>query len=129
MYYAQQIAIDETEEHETWRDRLEYLARFWNSEAVDQVQRSREARKGQTDTAFDSFLEEQFGRSLGGQREASIEDLGQDIERQAERENYDVVKVVGDDGNAREELSSFSPRYANLAKAQQQEIERAQRGG
>jgi|GEM_PF-4611128 len=130
MYYAHQIAMDETTEHETWRDRIEYLARFWNSEGVDQVQRAREQKKGQTDTAFDSFLETQFGRTLGGPRETSVDELGQEIDQMAAQEDpnsYDVVQVVGEDGAAHEQLSSFSPRYSEVAREQQKAVERAQR--
>jgi hypothetical protein len=129
MYYAQQVALDEKEEHEVWRDRIEYLARFWNNDGVEQVQRARERRKGQTDTAFDEFLATQFGRGLGGTREATVDELAQDIDRAVEREQQlDVVRVVGEDGGLHNQLSSFSPRYADMAKQQQEAAERAMRG-
>lgn len=63
------IRQDKQEEEEKWRDRLEYLARFWNNEAVDKIQQAREreqeGKEKGTDEQFDSFLEDTFGRGIG----------------------------------------------------------------
>ena len=61
------IRDDKQEEEERWRDRLEYLACFWNKEAVDQVQQSRrQEEEGQTsEEQFDDFLKDTFGQPIG----------------------------------------------------------------
>ena len=67
LAYAFQIKKDAVEEDENWRDRLEYLARFWDNESVEKIQRSREqAQKGQDNVdKFDQMLKMNFGRDLG----------------------------------------------------------------
>jgi len=69
LTYAALIRQDKQEEEEKWRDRLEYLARFWNNEAVDQIQKARQqeksGKKQGSREQFDSFLEDTFGRGTG----------------------------------------------------------------
>lgn len=70
MFYASMIGQDQREEEELWRDRLEYIARFVNNEAVDKIQAARKKHQqdledGRQVDAFNAFLEQTFGRGLG----------------------------------------------------------------
>ena len=67
LAYSGLIQKDQQNEEEKWRDRLEYLARFWDSESVDKVQMARESEQGGEipDDHFNKVLERNFGRSLG----------------------------------------------------------------
>jgi hypothetical protein len=67
LAYAALIRQDRQEEEEKWRDRLEYLARFWNNEAVEQVQKARQQKEQQrttSDEQFSTFLKDSFGREI-----------------------------------------------------------------
>ena len=65
LSYAHLIQKDAMEEDEAWRDRLEYLARFWDNEAVDKVQRSREQmQSGAESDGFNEMLKHTFGRTI-----------------------------------------------------------------
>ena len=44
-WYAEQIHLDEKEKLEAIRNQLEYLASFWNPEAVQKVKESRASRE------------------------------------------------------------------------------------
>jgi hypothetical protein len=56
---------DKKEEIEQWRDRIEYMARFIDSKAVDQVQLARERETTNDPSSFEKMLQERFGRGLG----------------------------------------------------------------
>lgn len=58
-WYAEQINLDEKEKFEEIRDMLEYLASFWNPEAVKKIKEaraSRESHKFATDEEFEKQL-------------------------------------------------------------------------
>lgn len=83
LLYAALLQQDRQEEYETWRNRIEYLARFWSNEAVDQVQAAREQAKGSSDSQFEKMLKRTFGRGLGSaiQKDMSVQELGQQIDQ------------------------------------------------
>jgi len=59
QWYAEQIALDNKEDFESKRDFVEYMASFWNSEAVRSIKESR-ASKEQHNFAKDKEFEEQL---------------------------------------------------------------------
>jgi hypothetical protein len=84
LAYAHLIHKDKLDEEEMWRDRIEYLARFWDNESVEKVQEARRHSKGMPDAGFNRVLERMFGRGLGSDispelKKKSIQQLGQDI--------------------------------------------------
>lgn len=83
VVYAALIRKDKENEEERWRDRLEYLARFWNSEAVDKVQDARNRAKATPDDKFSAMLESTFGRGLGSsvRRPSTVQELGEQIKQ------------------------------------------------
>ncbi len=85
LTYAALIQKDEEEWYEKNRDMYEYLARFWNNDAVDKVQTARAQKKENSDDAFNQILKRQFGKGLGSavQQDLTIEQLGDQI-RQAQ---------------------------------------------
>ena len=62
--YAMHINIDSEEEMEIRRDTVEYLARFWDNEAVEKVQRARERSRHIDQSEFEKQLEEMFGEKI-----------------------------------------------------------------
>lgn len=66
FYCLEQIKLDKKEEWEDSRDKLEYIAMFINSEAVQKVQNYREQAKDseQSEEALNNLLQDKFGNSL-----------------------------------------------------------------
>ena len=64
--YAQQLALDDREEFETDRDKIEYAMLFVNGEAVQKVQQTRKMEKLRESGAgeFNEQLTQMFGRKL-----------------------------------------------------------------
>lgn len=86
LAYAHLIHKDKLDQEEVWRDRIEYLARFWDNEAVEKVQEARRHTKGMPDAAFNQTLQRIFGRGIGSGvspelKVKSIQQLGQDIKK------------------------------------------------
>ena len=88
MLYAELFRLDEQEKVEEIRDYLEYLARFWDNKAVDQVQESRKHAKKTDDSDFNKILKAKFGKGLedSGPPQLSIDELGQQIRGAAEQQ-------------------------------------------
>jgi len=84
LAYAHSIHEDTMEEEERWRDRLEYLARFWDNESVEKIQAARHRAQAAPDDKFSDMLEQTFGRGLGSgvsEKIKTIEELGRDIKK------------------------------------------------
>ena len=65
LSYAYLIQKDANEEDEAWRDRIEYLARFWDNSAVEKVQQAREQiQSGANTDGFNDMLKATFGRGI-----------------------------------------------------------------
>lgn len=86
LTYAALISKDEEESYEKSRDLLEYLARFWNNEAVEKIQSARAQVKESSDSKFDKILQKQFGRGLGSavQQDLTVQQLGDQIKQAAQ---------------------------------------------
>jgi len=86
LTYAALLRKDEEESYEKNRDLLEYLARFWNNDAVDKIQIARAQTKESSDDGFSKMLEKQFGRGLGSavQQDLTVQQLGDQIKRAAQ---------------------------------------------
>ena len=85
--YAYLLGADHTSHSESERDKIEYLARFWDNKAVSEIQRMREAKKhGPSDDQFEGVLERNFGKGIGEMavQPQSIAELGAQI-KQASR--------------------------------------------
>jgi hypothetical protein len=100
QWYAKQIEKDEEEKATFTRDIVEYLARFINNEAVDQIKRARE-RKVDSGEGFQDTLKETFGRSLGGTTQpettSNINETLETIEQSQHNIDdldLDVIRVV-----------------------------------
>jgi len=83
LLYAALLQQDRKEDYETWRDRIEYLARFWSNEAVDKIQAAREQEKGVSSSEFDVVLKRTFGRGLGSaiRNDLTVQELGKQIDQ------------------------------------------------
>lgn len=64
LWYAAQLAADETEEYELLRDVAEHNAMFWNAEGVEQVRNAREKTYAVSDEDFGNIIEQTFGRRV-----------------------------------------------------------------
>lgn len=59
LWYAHMIKKDEEEEHEYYTDMLEYLASFWNAEAVSNIRDRRDLKKDErfaSDEVFEKSI-------------------------------------------------------------------------
>ena len=89
LTYAYLMSQDKREESEEWRDRIEYMARFIDSKAVDQVQGVRERMRASDNDTFEATLERTFGRGRGlfdkieraRSRQIPVAELGQQIQQ------------------------------------------------
>jgi len=66
LAYAHLIQKDAIEEDENWRDRLEYLARFWDNDAVEKVRKARDqSNSGEVEVdKFNDMLKAKFGHGI-----------------------------------------------------------------
>ena len=82
--YAHLIHKDAMEEEERWRDRIEYLARFWDNESVEKIIEARRRTQSAPDDKFSDMLKHTFGRGLGSgvsEKIKTIDELGRDIKK------------------------------------------------
>jgi hypothetical protein len=89
LTYAYLMSQDKREESEQWRDRIEYMARFIDSKAVDQIQGVRERMKSSDGDSFEALLQSKFGRGKGlfgkieraRSKQIPVRELGQQIQQ------------------------------------------------
>jgi hypothetical protein len=82
------LVHDHDEEVKEWRDRLEYIALFIDSEKVLKLQKIREQGEGADDEAFNAVLKNTFGKPLD--------------------DGLDKIKVRHKDGTTEDVESSFA---------------------
>lgn len=82
--YAQLLSRDRKETMEWDRDKIEYMARFWDNKAVNEIQRIREAKnQSASDKEFEAVLMRNFGKPIGDviDQRKTIEQLGAEIDQ------------------------------------------------
>lgn len=82
IVYAKLLTEDRRNDAEGARDKIEYMARFIDNKAVNEMQRIREETKGAEDSSeFDNVLKRNFGRGIGSHttKQLSVKELGQRI--------------------------------------------------
>ncbi len=107
-WYASMLRKDEEEEFERSLDFVEYLASFWNSEAVQNIRSIRETKK---DTRFAS--DEEFERQIRDEEFRKNDELIRSIRDKYKNTNLNDNRVRG----AREtRLPKDARRLFNLTK-------------
>lgn len=87
-----QVNEDEKEKAEAIRDQIEYLARFWNNDAVEKVKKAREHRKITDESDFEKMVQSMFGRPFSNRKKKTTEDLKQDLS--TANDQLDQVRVI-----------------------------------
>lgn len=90
LWYAEQIHLDEKEDFESKRDFIEYMASFWNPEAVRKI---KEARLSKESHAFAD--DEEFERQIL-EREFKNNPYVQAIKKLRQSENANNQKLNED---------------------------------
>src|SRR5690606_15644852 len=90
LWYAEQIHLDEKEDFESKRDFIEYMASFWNPEAVRKI---KEARLSKESHAFAD--DEEFERQIL-KREVKNKPEEQAIKKIKQSENANNKKLNDD---------------------------------
>lgn len=109
LWYAQMIHVDKKENYDYMLDLAEYMASFWNAEAVRKVRDAREAAEDErfaTDEEFErqildgSFKNDEIIKSIKERyKNTNLQDISRDRDARSTRMPRDMSKLFSMTGD------------------------------